>query len=79
MLLYLDLMLFGLLAVTMLHNENLSSSFPALHLVPVNCKFAITLVYIMQSLSQATHIHAAPTPLLPVITFLASAAKAISP
>lgn len=33
----------------------------------------------MQSLSQATHIHAAPTPLLPVITSLASAAKAISP
>lgn len=79
MLLYLDLMPFCLLAVTVLHDCKSSSSFPALHLVPVNCKFAITLIYIMPSLSQTTHIHTAPTPLLPVITSLASTSKAISP
>lgn len=33
----------------------------------------------MQSLSQASHIHTAPTTLLPVITSLASTSKAISP
>lgn len=79
MLLYLDLKPFGLLAVIMLHDCKSSSSFTALHLVPVICKFAITLVYIMPSLSQTTHIHAAPTPLLPVITSLASTAQAIPP
>lgn len=67
--LYLDVMPFA----TMRHDEDLSSSSPALHLVPVNCKFAITLFYVIQSLLQASHIHTAPTPLLPVITSLASA------
>lgn len=67
--LYLDVMPFA----TMRHDEDLSSSSPALHLVPVNCKFAITLFYVIRSLLQASHIHTAPTPLLPVITSLASA------
>lgn len=69
----LDVMPFGLLAATMRHDEDLSSSSPALHLVPVNCKFAITLFYVIRSLLRASHIHTAPTPLLPVITSLASA------
>lgn len=79
MLLYLDMKPFGLLAVTMLHGCKSSSSFSALRFVAVIWKFAITLVYITPSLSQTTHIYAAPTLLLPVTTSLASTAKAIPP
>lgn len=79
MLLYLDLMPFGVLAVTMLHAQDLSSSSAALHLVPVNYKFTVTLVYIMASLTRATHVHTSPTTFFPIVTSLASASKAISP
>lgn len=67
---------FGVLAVTILWN--CVSFFPAFRLVPANCKYAITLVYIMPSLLLATHLHAAPTPLPPVVMPLASVTKAVS-
>lgn len=63
----------------MLHQGPSSSFPPASLFTPVNCKFTVTLVYVMASLTQATHIHTSPTTSFPVITFLASASEALSP